>query len=133
MSDDPIFAAPVLEYGIDGDPAREQPIVAIKTSFGAAAGIFTVDQLGDLAAQALAWASLGKQVHQARTTEPEWIVGRPIRTPNLALGPADEPENVVLIVPIGPLRLQFIVPKRVILGLVATLQRLDAMDIPKKN
>lgn len=133
MSDQPIIAAPVLEYAIDGDPDAGSAIVALTTAFGGAAGVFTSDQLSDFAAQLLAWAAMAQPHHDRRSTEPEMVVGRPIRVANLALGPAEDDETATLIVPVGPLRLQFIVQKRLIAGLVGGLARMEGMDLPKPN
>lgn len=133
MSDQPIIAAPVLEYAVDGDPNADSAIVAISTAFGGAAGVFSADQLSDFAAQLLAWAAMAQPHHGRRSTEPEMVVGRPIRVANLALGPGEDDATVTLIVPVGPLRLQFIVQKRLIAGLMGGLARLDGMEIPKPN
>lgn len=133
MSEEPIFAAPVLEFGVEGDPDAEQAIVALRTAFGAAAGLFTHDQMSDFVGQLLQWAAKGQPHHQGRSTEPEMIVARPVRVQNLALGPASETHEASLFVPVGPLRLQFVLDKRLIAGLVANLMRLEGIEPPKPN
>jgi hypothetical protein len=133
MSDQSVIVAPVLDFGVTGDPDGEHGIVAVQTAFGGAAGLFTADQLTDFASQLLAWAAMAQPHHERRSTEPEMVVGRPIRVANLALGPADDDATVTLIVPVGPLRLQFIVQKRLIAGLIGGLARLDGMELPKPN
>lgn len=126
-----VFAAPVQDYGVIGEPGAQQPIIAITTAFGGAAGIFNPVQMSDLLAQILTWAGSAPQMSPRRSSEPEWVEARPVHVPNLAVAPADEPDKVSLIVPVGPLRLQFIVPREVIASLPDGMARMDSWGRPK--